>query len=158
MSSSLRCLFIAAMLLPACAGVATAQVFTTTMTPDQVVPPAPSTASGRGTLALEPNRMLSFDIMIAGLHGSETEASIHGPAPAGANAQVVFRLPLGDTKSGRVGPLTAAQVTELERGLWYVSIHTSHHGSGEIRGQIRGPVGVEPDTWGRVKAQYRSPR
>lgn len=155
MSAPLRSLFLAAMLLTACGGAAAGQVFTTLITPDQVVPPAPSTAWGRGSLTLDANNMLSFDITITGLHGSETEASIHAPAPAGANAGVVFRLPLGNTKSGRVGPLTAAQIAELEGGLWYVSIHTSHHASGEIRGQIRDPLGVEPDTWGRVKAQYR---
>jgi hypothetical protein len=153
MLSTFRSLMLACMLL-ARAGTAFSQSFATTITPEQVVPPTPSTATGQGTLALGAGNMLSFEITIAGLHGAETEASIHGPAPAGSNVGSLFFLPLGNSKTGSVGPLTAAQVADLQAGLWYVMIHTTHHGSGEIRGQIRGTLGVEPGTWGRIKELY----
>ena len=154
MSSTLRSLMLAGMLF-ACAAAASAQSLATSITPEQVVPPAPSTASGQGTFTLDVANMLSFEITIAGLHGAETQASIHGPAPAGANAGSLFLLPLGNSKTGSVGPLTAAQVADLQAGLWYVMIHTTHHGSGEIRGQIRGPLTVAPGTWGQMKGLYR---
>ena len=154
MASALRSLTLAGLLL-AQASAASGEVFLTTITPEQVVPPTPSTASGQGTFTLDAGNMLSFEITIAGLHGGETEASIHGPAPAGTNASPLLSLPLGNTKTGSLGPLTPAQVANLQAGLWYVLIHTTHHGSGEIRGQIRSPLAVEPGTWGRMKELYR---
>lgn len=147
---------LAAGLLLVYAGAAADQSYVATITPDQEVPPAPSTASGAGTFSLDASNVMSFDITIGGLHGAETGASIHGPAPAGASAGILFTLPVGNTKTGRFGPLTAAQVADLQAGLWYVNIHTSHHASGEIRGQIRSAVAVERGTWGGMKALYRS--
>lgn len=154
MTSTLRPLMVAGMLL-ACAAAASAQSLATSITPEQVVPPTPSTASDQGTFTLDAANMVSFEIMIAGLHGVETQVSIHGPAPAGANAGSLFPLPLGYSKAGSVGPLTAAQVADLQAGLWYVMIHTTHHRSGEIRGQIRAPLAVVPGTWGQMKGLYR---
>lgn len=154
MSRTRHCLLISAVLLAPTARIAAA-TFSTSMTPDQAVPPSASTASGEGVFRLDANNMLAFDITMRGLHGAETEASIHGPAPANETAAVVFRLPLGDTKAGTLGPLTAAQRSDLEAGLWYVNIHSTHHGSGEIRGQMRGEVAVEPATWAGIKEFYR---
>lgn len=149
MSGVLRSLFLVGVLLVH-SRVASAQTFATTM-----VPTPPSTASGQGILTLGQDHTLSFDITISGLHGGEIEASLHGPAPAGSETPVLFRLPLGDSKIGRVGPLTSSQVEDLEAGLWYVRIHSSHHPDGEIQGQIRGALAVESDSWGSVKARYR---
>ncbi len=154
MSDTLRSWILAGTLL-ASAVPASAQEFTVSMTPEQVVPPTPSTASGQGTLRLEAGNMLSFAITLSGLHGSETGASVHGPAPAGANAGVLFSLPLGNSMTGKLGPLAPQQLADLEAGLWYIAIHSSHHPSGEIRGQIRNALAVEALGWGSVKRQYR---
>jgi hypothetical protein len=153
MTGTLRSLLLAGALL-ARGEVCFSQIFATSLTPDQVVPPSPSTASGEGSFELDPRNVLSFDIAFRDLHGGETATSIHGPAPAGSNADAIFSLPLGGSKSGTIGPLTPAQVADLKAGLWYVNIHTSHHGNGEIRGQIRAALAVEPEVWGRVKALY----
>ena len=155
MSDTLRSWIFAGTLLASAVPVS-AQVFTLSMTPDQVVPPTPSTASGQGTLRLEAGNMLSFDITLGGLHGGETEAAVHGPARAGANAGVLFGLPLGNSKTGTLGPLAPQQLADLEAGLWYIAIHTSHHPNGEIRGQIRNALAVETPGWGAVKRLYRN--
>ena len=154
MAMSMRSLFVAALVL-APVGAASEQVFTTTMTPGQVVPPTSSTAFGTGTFRLDDRGVLSFEVTVEDLHGGETQASIHGPAPAGSNASVIFGLPLGSTKVGALGPLTATQMGELRAGSWYVVIHSTHHGNGEIRGQIASAVAVGTSTWSAVKARYR---
>ena len=154
MRSALRFVLLAGLLL-VLPGAAGGQSYVATITPDQEVPPTPSTASGACNFSLDASKVLSFDITIGGLHGAETSASIHGPASAGVSAGILFTLPVGGTKTGSLGPLTAAQVADLQAGLWYVNIHTSHHASGEIRGQIRGAVAVQPGTWGGIKVLYR---
>ncbi len=155
MSAMLRSVLLA-LGLTTFAAAASGEEFRISLTPDQVVPPTPSTASGSGSLSLGTDGMLSYTITIARLHGTETGGSIHGPAPAGANASLLFQLPLGGTKTGKLGPLTEAQVADLRAGSWYVNIHTSHHANGEIRGQIRVLLAVQPETWSRVKDAYRS--
>ncbi len=155
MSDTLRSWILAGTLIASAVPVS-AQVFTVSMTPEQVVPPTPSTASGQGTLRLEAGNMLSFDITLGGLHGSETGAAVHGAAPAGANAGVLFGLPLGNSKTGRLGPLTPQQLADLEAGSWYIAIHSSHHPNGEIRGQIRSALAVETLAWEAVKRLYRN--
>lgn len=144
-------LVVACAFLPICVQAAE---YTTAITPDQETPPTPSTATGAGRLRLDAVRMLAFEIAFEGLHGAETAASIHGPARPGASAGVLFALPLGNRKSGTLGPLDSAQVADLDAGLWYVCIHSTHHPGGEIRGQILLAVSVAPDTWGGVKRRF----
>lgn len=134
--------------------LAAGQNYAATLTPDQEVPPTPSTATGTGSFAVDADDMLVFDVTVQGLHGAETACRIHGPAAPGATATPLFSLPLGGRKTGRVGPLTSAQRASLEAGLFYINVHTTHHANGEIRGQIRGVVAVEPESWTQVKARY----
>lgn len=96
-------------------------------------------------------------------------AHIHGPAnplggPAPTSAGVLYSifslLTLNaDQKSGTInGTVNLAtgtggfdlptQINQLNSGLWYLNIHTSTFGGGEIRGQIL-PV-PEPSTIGLV--------
>ena len=84
--------------------------------------------------------MLCFSISYSALDGSETGAHFHGPASAGTNAGVQFALPSGSPKNDCVGPLSKKQRKDLEKGLFYINIHSSTVGSGEIRGQVL-PVG-----------------
>ena len=101
----------------------------------------------------------------SGLTTPSTAAHIHGPAPAGMNATVLYTLgggagsiiPLGSTAgtiSGTVNLIAnpaggastvAQQISDLNNSLWYVNIHDNTFPGGEIRGQIH-PV-PEPATW-----------
>ena len=102
----------------------------------QPVPPTGSPGTGTGTVTLQPDGMLDFDIVFAGLLAPEIAAHFHGTAMPGQNAGVLFPLPLGSPKLGSVGPLSAQQQVDLQSGLWYVNIHSSQFPGGEIRGQV----------------------
>lgn len=124
-------------------GVADAP-FSSILNGDQEVPPVVTPATGSGVFALHSGRTFSYNIAFEGLLGAETAAHIHGPAPIGENAGVIFTLPLGSPKIGTVGPLTPAQEDDLLAGLWYVNIHSAMFPAGEIRGQIiRTTTGVD---------------
>lgn len=81
----------------------------------------------------------------ADLTGPATDAHIHGPAAAGASANVLFNLgtthfPAADSSKGGIlygsivyGP---SQVADLLAGNNYVNIHTTANLDGEIRGQL----------------------
>jgi hypothetical protein len=85
---------------------------------------------------LDPNtNVLSYHITYTGLSSNETAAHIHGFAPPGMNAGVLFALPPGTPKIGSVG-VTPAQATNIANGLTYANIHTQNFGGGEIRGQL----------------------
>jgi hypothetical protein len=136
------------------AGAASAQTYSVILEADNEVPPTASTGAGHGTLLLDAGNFLTFDIEISGLVSPEIGAHIHGPAPVGEEAGVLFSLPIGNEKTGVVGPLTAQQVLDLNAGLMYVNIHTQAFDQGEIRGQILNTIGVEARTWGAVKGLY----
>ncbi len=144
------------------AGAASAQPFMADINGAQQNPPVFSPGVGQGCFTLDANFMLHYDISFSGLLGTEILAHFHGPAPAGINAGVQIPLPLGSPKIGSVGPLTALQVAQLTSGLWYVNIHSTLFGGGEIRGQVLTgtcpPVAVEATTWGAIKSLYREYR
>ncbi len=123
------------------------------------MPPSGSSATGFGCFVLNPDNTLDFQVTYAGLTAPEIAAHIHGPAPVGLNAAVVFTFALGSPKFGTFGPLTAAQVSDLSHGLYYVNIHSTAFPGGEIRGQIltsADPCAVptEETTWGAIKSFY----
>lgn len=102
-----------------------------------------SSGTGAGTLTLNLDNTVSYDISFSGLTGTTTLAHIHGPAEPGIPAGVVQGLTFvggaGTTSgqlAGTTGALTPQQVTDMLNGLHYVNIHTSFAGGGEIRGQI----------------------
>ena len=117
----------------------------------QEVPPTSSTAGGAGTLTLNADNTVSYDISYSGLAADFLAAHIHGPAGPGTNAPVVFPLTNVATNNrsgalrGTVPALTASQVADLTNGLLYANIHTPDFPDGEIRGQIRvgGPFDPE---------------
>ena len=153
-----RMMFVMALVF---AGSASAQTYMATLQGSQEVPPNASPATGIGCFTYDPaSGLLSFEIAYSGLTAAEVGAHIHGPAPVGANAGVQFGLPAGPLKIGSVGPLSAAQLADLNGGLYYVNIHTNNFPGGEIRGQImmsQEPctVAVEEQPWSLIKEFYK---
>ncbi|TMP98807.1 MAG: CHRD domain-containing protein, partial [Verrucomicrobia bacterium] len=114
-------------------------------------PPTSSTAGGSGTLTLNADNTVTYDISYSGLAADFLAAHIHGPAGPGTNAPVIVPLTNvpTDTRSGALrgttGALTGAQVADLTNGLNYANIHSGDFQGGEIRGQILvgGPFDAE---------------
>jgi hypothetical protein len=150
---------VVAIVLTSALPVSAQQYFRATIDGTQEVPPSGSTATGLGCFVLNPDSTLDYQVSYSGLLGTETGAHIHGAAPAGVNAAVVFPFALGTPKIGTFGPLTGQQISDLSNGLYYVNIHTTLFPGGEIRGQILTSgepcaVPVEETTWGTIKALY----
>ena len=98
----------------------------------------PSGSPGTGTMTGNYNSItntLSWNISWSGLLGNPTLVAFHGPATVAQNAGV-------QVGAGAVSPsignavITAPQESDLLAGLWYINIHTSVIGAGEIRGQV----------------------
>jgi hypothetical protein len=122
-------------------------------------PPPRGTGSGRGTVSLS-NNVLVVDVTYSGLSGNRNNSHFHAPAPRGQNAGVAYNLaPLdsatgNNTNGGTIrGTITlvdgaygvpakniAAQLQDLRDGLWYLNVHSTTFGGGEIRGQLDPPV------------------
>lgn len=116
----------------------------------QETPPVATPGTGTATATLDD---VTNDFSISGsfssLIGTTTDAHLHGPAPPGTPAGVMFGLTfdLGVT-SGNFsfnGVISAAHVQTILDGLSYVNIHTTFRPGGEIRGQLLDPV-PEPAT------------
>ena len=116
------------------------QIFETSMSASQEVPPNPSTATGSAEVQFNENtNKLTWKVTYSGLTGPATAGHIHGPAPAGQNAGVVIPF-TGDLNAQPLTgetTITPAQYADLAAGLYYVNIHTSRSPGGEIRGQLR---------------------
>lgn len=170
----LRYLFALLLLAPAAmASPASADTgWATTMSGANVVPPNASTATGTGTFVLnDAQTSFHFHVQYSGLLSNRTLAHIHNAAVgvngsvkrtfAGPNGEVPGPGGTSDTFDGdwtttqTVEALTAAQVTELFAGRWYVNIHSVNLPGGEIRGQIVPDVTpTSSSTWGRLKQLY----
>lgn len=158
----LACVLSAVALLVACESstdVKGSTAYGATLNGTKEVPPTTSTATGTFTASLHPtNGTLSYSVTWTGLTGAVTGAHIHGPAAAGANANVIIDFsapPAGTTNNTMtttaagaaagnlnlntllVGTIDGAQLrTMLDAGQLYVNVHTAANGGGEIRGQI----------------------
>lgn len=89
----------------------------------------------------------TFTITFSGMTGPLTGAHIHGPATAGANANVI--VPFSTTGAGTAGTLTGTFTSTntaaisndsldvlMRTGNAYVNLHTAANPGGEIRGQL----------------------
>jgi len=108
------------------------------LTGAEEVPPTSSTATGTGTLVIDPmTRAASGSITISGM--TATMAHIH-LAAAGANGPIIVTL---INTSGNVWAvpanttLTADQLKAYKQGNLYYNAHSLLFPGGEIRGQIR---------------------
>lgn len=103
----------------------------------QEVPPNNSPATGSGSAVLDTvSGLITISGTYSGLLGTGEFGHLHGLAPAGANAPVIFDLTVGGGNFSGSGTLTPAQVTGALNLLTYVNIHTSLFPGGEIRGQL----------------------
>jgi hypothetical protein len=103
------------------------------------VPPNGSSANGQFTGSFDTStRELHYHAVYADLTGPATMAHIHGPAPVGKNASVVFPVPMDKLASPIMDTLTltSEQAKQLMAGSYYFNVHTAQHPGGEIRGQI----------------------
>src|SRR4029079_3867572 len=114
-------------------------VFKSSLSGSQEVPPNASTATGTATVVLSDDRTtISVDVTFSGLTTPATVAHIHGPAGPGMTAPPI--IPLTDfptTTSGTYShkfPITPEQIEELANALTYLNIHSSTFPNGEIRG------------------------
>ena len=115
-------------------------LFNVTLRGAQEVPPNNSPRTGSATVIVNTaSNSLQYNISYSGLTSPETAAHIHGFAPAGANAGVLFTLPVGNPKTG-VLTYTDAQEANLLAGLTYINIHSSAFPGGELRGQLANPA------------------
>jgi aldose sugar dehydrogenase len=114
----------------------TPTLFAANLTGAQEVPPTNSGATGTATILLSPDEKtarvsLSFNALSSG----QSAAHIHGPAPSGTNAGVLFGLPLGQFSDYEIN-LTPTDVQNLKNGLLYINVHSLTFPNGEIRGQF----------------------
>jgi hypothetical protein len=69
-----------------------------------------------------------------------TAAHIHKAAVGATGGVVITLTAAGGTITRPANTaVTAAQVTDLQGGLWYGNVHTAANGGGEIRGQLVQP-------------------
>lgn len=129
---------LAAALLVASAA-AHAALINFTATIDGPQEPTPSTAVWNGTFLMDTiANTLSVNVVDSGgpaLTSPETASHIHGFAPPGTPAGILFGLPLGSPKNA-VWNFPDADESKIIDGLTYVNIHTTNFPLGEIRGQI----------------------
>src|SRR5947207_1116657 len=89
------------LLLPPLVGAADAKVFpaTAVLNSAQETPPATGSAQGVASATFDTTTsMLCIAATFSGLSSAEILAHVHGPAPVGIAAAVLFPLPLGSPK------------------------------------------------------------
>jgi CHRD domain len=127
----------------ACPAPAATTTFKTTLAGTSEVPPNTSLGTGSVTVTLnEGTKQITVDGTYSALSSvvAAPYAHIHGPAPVGTNAPVIFSLTYDAATSGKLGgtfTLTDAQITDLKAGNYYVNVHTTNFINGEVRGQLQ---------------------
>ena len=106
----------------------------------QEVPAVTTTASGTGSVRLNTDGTVSYDITAGGL--TPTAAHFHNAA-AGTAGGVAKSITLTNNTSAGVWasgdasqPLTDLLLRELVKGRLYMNVHTAANAGGEIRGQV----------------------
>ena len=127
---------LAALVALAAVGRAQVAYFYASLDAQQEVPPNFSLATGSACFELDTiNLSMTYYLEFSGLSSSQTGAHIHGFAPPGTNAPVLFPLPNGTPITGTIA-LTASEAQGIIDGQTYVNVHTSQFPNGEIRGQL----------------------
>lgn len=122
------------------AAAAHAYTWNITLSGAQEVPPNASAATG--TAKIKFDRITNFAEITgsySGMTAPVTAAHLHGLAPVGVNAGVIFGFVTTGGTTGTFsgsGFLSDAQEVGLFDGLTYVNVHNSSFPGGEIRGQV----------------------
>jgi hypothetical protein len=111
----------------------------------QETPPVATPGTGTGTATLDDvTNQFILSGTFSNLIGTTNNAHVHGPAPPGTPAGVLFGITFDfGVTSGNFsfnGIITPTQASNILSGLTYVNIHTTFRPGGEIRGQILNPV------------------
>ena len=107
-----------------------------TLTGAQEVPPNPSSASGKSTIMVAPDKMVTGAIEVSGM--SATMAHIH-EASKGTNGPVILSFVKSGENTFAPAPgaqLTDAQYTSYLAGKLYLNVHSSTYPGGEVRLQL----------------------
>lgn len=124
-------------------------MFAATLAGSQEVPPNPSTATGSGSLTVDPvTKAFTATITTTGITG--TAAHIHNGA-AGVSGPIIFPLtetPSGSGKWSTSGTFTDIQLGALNAGNYYFNVHSAAFPNGEIRGQIAPAASAQPTSGG----------
>ncbi len=120
--------------------------FTAKLEGSQEVPAVTTTASGTGSVRLNIDGTVTYDITASGL--TPTASHFHN-APVGTSGGVVRTITLinntgsGTWSSGDASqPLTDLLLRELVKGKLYMNVHTTANSGGEIRGQVLSSTGI----------------
>jgi hypothetical protein len=133
---------VAAMMLCAAPADAALYKFNVVMDGFQETPPVATTGSGTAMVFYnDVTGMMDVNGTFDGLIGNTTAAHVHGFAPPGMPAGVIFPLTVSPGTSGTVmGSGTIGDSASVLAGLTYINIHSNFRPGGEIRGQIAGPM------------------
>ena len=116
--------------------------FKTSLSGTNQVPPNASTAKGNVIVKFNNStKVLEIVGDYQNLAAAATGSHIHGPALAGANADLFFSLTNTGGTSGVLSGTTTLDATreaQLINGEMYVNVHNATFGGGEIRGQLSG--------------------
>jgi len=101
------------------------------------VPPVSTTATGTGSVTINPDRSVSAKISVTGM--TATASHIHEGA-AGTNGPVI--VPFTKTADNTfVAPdgakLTESQYASFKAGNLYVNVHSAKNPGGEVRAQLK---------------------
>jgi hypothetical protein len=101
----------------------------------QETPPVPTAGIGGASLVIGPTGVITVSGQFTGLTSAAIAAHVHVGA-VGVPGPVLFPLSFsGGVLSGTYTP-TPADLVNLRTGQWYVNVHSSTFGGGEIRGQL----------------------
>jgi hypothetical protein len=117
------------------------QVFVANLSSAQEVPANASTGTGVATVTLNAaETQITVNVTYSSLSSNADMGHIHGAAPVGVNAGVLFPFSAVSGTSGTINQtfsLTPTEVAQLRSQLFYVNIHTANFSGGEIRGQLK---------------------
>lgn len=152
-----RCIILSLVFIAAASFSAKAEIFTANLTGVQEVPANGSTATGFARVNL--NRTtgaFTLTLTYTGLGSAQTASHIHGASAIGVNSAVLFNIGAAGGTSGTItssGTMTATDMSNLRKHLFYVNVHSTNLPGGEIRGQLGVARPVDQDGDGRTDPQ-----